>query len=106
MIRQFGAPTLEQESFQRMMNIVYLEARISAFQSIKKRNQGKTDFYKYDLDISKLNQELKGLTQGLEPEKLMQLLTQGNVPRNFKLGDSVGQPWPEFDVDLNNKRKK
>jgi hypothetical protein len=70
MIKVMGAPHLNSSQFQRMMNIIYIEASIDAIKSLDINGQ---DIF---LKIHRMESKLKRLCNELEPEKLFKKMIE------------------------------
>ena len=62
-----GVPNLSNESFGLLMNIVHIEGKITAFETLKAREKN----HRYNMDIQSCVEQLKGLTKGMTPQQLI-----------------------------------
>lgn len=74
-LKQSGVPRLSYNQFQRMMNIVVLEAEIRGMQKMRE-HYTITDKTRHL--ISMRENKLSDLTRNLPPDKLMRELVQGS----------------------------
>ena len=66
-----GVPNLSNESFGLLMNIVHIEGEITALERLKEKEKS----HRYNIDIQRCVDQLKGLTNGLKPQELIIELT-------------------------------
>ena len=70
MIKVMGVPHLNSSQFQRMMNIIYLEASIDAIKSLDLNGQN------IFLKIHSMEGKLKRLCNELEPDSLFKKMIE------------------------------
>lgn len=99
MVKSHGIPQFERDAFQRMQNIIVLEAKIKAYQEVKAKFKDTPEEHKFDLRILELTDYLKESTMNLEPSDLVNELRSGKkrlIPK-----DITFTPWDENDKYLN-----
>lgn len=71
-VKDQGTPYLSESSFQKMMNIVFLEGKVEGLK--KARKLEKESPGKFDMPIFSLGKQLTDLTGNIEPKELLKIL--------------------------------
>ena len=80
LIKAQGVPQLDTDQHCRLMNIIFLEGRLTALESLKKDLKNTTDHHKFDFKIHKVSLQIKALTEDQFPKDIMQnMIFKSNV---------------------------
>lgn len=72
LIKAQGVPHLDTDQHCRLMNIISLEGRLLALESLKNDLKNTTDHHKFDMRIYKINLKIKALTENQFPKDVLQ----------------------------------
>ena len=70
-IKHNGIPNLSQESFQTMMNIVWLEGQLEGLLKAQKNIRQEEEKYRFDIIKFNVGKQLTELTGNREPKDIM-----------------------------------
>jgi hypothetical protein len=104
MVESYGVPQFQRDAFQRMQNIIIIEAKIKAYQEVKAKFLGLPEEHKFDLRILSLSDFLKELTEDLEPNDLVEELQIGK--KKLRSKEVTFTPWDENDPYLDLKKNR
>ena len=71
LIKAQGLPHLDVNQHCRLMNIISLEGRLMALESLKKDLTNTAEHHKFDVRIHKVNLQIKALTEDKFPKDVM-----------------------------------
>ena len=74
MIKEQGTPHLSQKSFQKIMNIVWLEGQLTGLSKAKENIHNKDEKYRFDILVHDVNKQLTELTGNRKPHEVMRNL--------------------------------
>ena len=78
-IKENGIPHLSPKTFRKMMNIVFLEGKLSGMRKLKEVYKGTDQYYKYDMLMFSSHKKLVELTQNTEPKILLKLMIEDDI---------------------------
>jgi len=69
-----GKPHLSNDCFKKYFNMICLENKIHGMEILKKKYKGTPDYYKFNVEIAKLEKQIFNMTRNDRPDFFLEAM--------------------------------